>query len=320
MEINIDLLKEFERTLDTIHPEKGKIPIKILGFGEISLVFEILDDPKHLAYKRIPIFDNERQVKRHIWAYNEYCKILSGVIGLNLPGHTAIWFKDHKGQIQFYCVQEKINPKAVGNNVIHDISDDEIEKLVILVMRELKKVWTLNQENKNLDVGLDGQISNFVVIDYDHNKPEIKDSTKLLYLDTSTPFFRKNNIEAMEAELFLKSAPSFLRPILKALFIQEVVDRYYDWRLVTIDFIANFFKEQKPEIIPRLIRRINRFFNEEASNFEIEPITFEEVHKYYKNDKMIWVIFQNARRFDRYLKTKLLKKKYDFYLPEKIKR
>ena len=124
----------------------------------------------------------------------------------------------------------------------------------------------------------------------------------------------------MEAELLLKSAPSFLRPILKAFFVQEVVDRYYDWRLVTIDHIANFFKEQKPEIIPRLIRRINRFFKEEASNFEIEPITFEEVHKYYKNDKMIWVIFQNARRFDRYLKTKLLKKKYDFYLPEKIKR
>ena len=32
MEINIELLKEFEKTLDTIHPERGKIPIKILGF------------------------------------------------------------------------------------------------------------------------------------------------------------------------------------------------------------------------------------------------------------------------------------------------
>ncbi|MFX1438196.1 MAG: hypothetical protein ACFFAA_13560, partial [Promethearchaeota archaeon] len=138
--------------------------------------------------------------------------------------------------------------------------------------------------------------------------------------DTSTPLFRKNNVEAMEAELFLKSAPSFLRFLIKALFVQEVVDRYYDWRLVAIDLIANFFKEQKSEIIPRLIRRINQFFKEEAKDFNIEPITFEEVHKYYKNDKMIWVIFQNARRLDRFLKTKLFKKKYDFYLPEKIKR
>ena len=320
MNINIDLLKEFEKNLDTIHPEKGKIPIKILGFGEISLVFEILDDPAHLAYKRIPIFDNEKQVKRHIWAYKEYCRILSDEIGLNLPDHDAIWFKNKKGEIKFYCVQQKINPDAVGNKIIHYVSDNEVETLIILVMRELKKVWTLNRENPDLDVGIDGQISNFVVVNYDQNNPNISDTSELLYLDTSTPLFRKHNIEAMEAELFLKSAPSLLRFLIKALFVQEVVDRYYDWRLVAIDLIANFFKEQKPEIIPRLIRRVNKFYSEEANGFVIEPITYEEVYKYYKNDKMIWVIFQNARRLDRFIKTKLLKKTYDFYLPEKIKR
>ncbi|MFX1375850.1 MAG: DUF6206 family protein [Promethearchaeota archaeon] len=320
MKINIELLKEFEKSLDTIHPERGKIPIKILGFGEISLVFEILNDSAHLAYKRIPIFDNEKQVKRHIWAYNEYCRILSEEIGLNLPQHDAVWFKNDKDEIKFYCIQQKINPAAVGNKIIHQISDNEAETLVLLVMRELKKVWTFNKENKNLDVGLDGQISNFVVIDYDHNNPKVSDTSELLYLDTSTPLFRKNNIEAMEAELFLKSAPSFLRFLIKALFVQEVIDRYYDWKLVAIDLIANFFKEQKPEIIPRLIRRINQFFRDEAKYFKIEPITFEEVHKYYKNDKMIWLVFQNARRLDRFIKTRLFKKIYDFYLPEKIKR
>ncbi|MBY8991680.1 MAG: hypothetical protein KGD58_13105 [Candidatus Lokiarchaeota archaeon] len=320
MKIDIELLKEFEKTLDTVNPENGKIPIKILGFGEISLVFEILNDPAHLAYKRIPIFDNEKQVKRHAWAYKEYCRILSDQIGLNLPQSDAIWFKNEKEEIKFYCIQQKIDPEAVGNKVIHQISDNEIETLVILAMRELKKVWTLNKENKTLDVGLDGQISNFVVVDYDHHNPKISDTSKLIYLDTSTPMFRKNDIEAMEAELFLKSAPSFLRFLIKALFVQEVVDRYYDWRLVAIDLIANFFKEQKPDIIPRLIRRINQFYREEAKEFNIEPITFEEVYKYYKNDKMIWVIFQNARRLDRFLKARLFKKNYDFYLPEKIKR
>ena len=132
--------------------------------------------------------------------------------------------------------------------------------------------------------------------------------------------FRKNGIEAMDAELFLKSTPSFLRFLVKAAFLDEVVDRYYDWRLVTIDLIANFFKEQRPELIPGIINQVNKFFNEEASEFDMEPISFEEVQKYYKNDKMIWVIFQNARKIDRYIKTKLFKKKYDFYLPGKIKR
>lgn len=320
MKIDVELLKEFEKTLDTLHPERGKIPIKILGFGEISLVFEILNDPAHLAYKRIPIFDNEKQVKRHIWAYKEYCRILTEEIGLSIPQHDAIWFKNEMDEIKFYCIQQKIDPEAVGNNVIHQVSDEEIETLVLLAMREMKKVWTLNKESKTLEVGLDGQISNFVVVDYDHRVPKISEASKLLYLDTSTPLFRRNNIEAMEAELFLKSAPSFLRFLIKALFLEEVVDRYYDWRLVAIDLIANFFKEQKPEIIPRLIRRVNQYFREEAKDFNIGQITFEEVHKYYKNDKMIWVIFQNARKLDRFLKSKLFKKKYDFYLPNKIKR
>ncbi|MHA2035256.1 MAG: DUF6206 family protein [Promethearchaeota archaeon] len=320
MKINIELLKEFEKTIDTIHPETGKIPIKILGFGEMSLVFEIVGDPEQLAYKRIPIFENEKQVRRHIWAYNEYCRILEKEIGLNLPEHEVIWFIDDKGNIQFYSIQAKIDPESVGNKIIHHLTEDQIEILVLLVLRELRKVWRLNKENSEIEIGLDGQISNFVLMDYDSRNPAVKENSKLLYLDTSTPFFRKNGVEAMEADLFLNSTPSFLRFLIKAFFVQDVLDRYYNLRLVIIDLIANFFKEQIPEVIPRLIKRTNKFLKEEASEFEIEPITFIDVQKYYKSDKMIWVIFQNARRIDRYIKTKLFKKTYDFYLPEKIKR
>lgn len=320
MKIDVELLKEFEKTIDTIHPEKGKIPIKILGFGEISLVFEIIGDPEKLAYKRIPIFENEKQVQRHIWAYNKYCRILEEDLGMILPEHKVIWFFDDKEKIQFYSIQAKIDPESVGNKIIHQVNEDEVEILVLLVLRELKKVWKLNKENSALEIGLDGQISNFVVMDYDSKNPTVNENSKLLYLDTSTPMLRKNGVESMEAELFLNSTPSFLKFLIKAFFIQDVLDRYYNLRLVIIDLLANFIKEQMPEIIPRLIKRVNQFLNEEASKFELEPINFVEVQKYYKSDKMIWMIFQNARRIDRYIKTNLFKKTYDFYLPEKIKR
>jgi len=69
VKIDIEILKKLERSIDTYNPEKGEVPIKILGFGEISLVFEIVGDPEQIAYKRIPIFENEKQVNRHIWAY-----------------------------------------------------------------------------------------------------------------------------------------------------------------------------------------------------------------------------------------------------------
>ena len=320
MKIDIEVLKKLEKSIDTSNPEKGEVPIKILGYGEISLVFELLNNPEQIAYKRIPIFDNETQVERHIWAYNEYNRILNEDVGLNLPEYDVAWFKDDEGKIQFYCIQEKIPSESVGNRVIHDLSTEDIETLILLVMREIKKVWSYSKNHKIIDLGLDGQISNFSIKGYDPNNPKVDFNTKLLYLDTSTPMFRINGIEAMEGVLFLKSTPWFLSPLVKAAFLDEVIDRYYDLRLVIIDLIANFYKEQRPELIPGIIRLINNFFKDEASEFNMEPITFIEVDKYYKNDKMIWVIFQNARKIDRYIKTKLTHKKYNFYLPGKIQR
>ena len=320
MKIDIEVLKKLEKSIDTSDPEKGEVPIKILGYGEISLVFELLNYPEKIAYKRIPIFDNETQVERHIWAYNEYNRLLKEDVGLNMPEYDVAWFKDEEGKIQFYCVQEKFPAESVGNNVIHQLSDQDIKTLILLVMREMKKVWDYAKNHNTIDLGLDGQISNFAIIGFDPNNPKVDLDTKLMYFDTSTPMFRVNGNEAMEAVLFLKSAPSFLRWLLKALFLEETVGRYYDWRKVTIDLVANFFKEQKPELIPELINLVNKFFEEEANDFDIEPLTLEEVKKYYKSDSSMWVIFQSVRRFDRFLKTKIFKKKYDFYLPGKIER
>ncbi len=320
MKIDIEVLKKLEKSIDTSNPEKGEVPIKILGYGEISLVFELLNNPEQIAYKRIPIFDNETQVERHIWAYNEYNRLLKEDVGLNLPEYDVAWFKDEEGKIQFYCVQEKLPSESVGHKVIHQLSDQDIKSLILLVMREMKKVWDYSKNHNTIDLGLDGQISNFAIIGFDPNNPKVDLDTKLMYFDTSTPMFRVNGNEAMEAVLFLKSAPSFLRWLLKALFLEETVGRYYDWRKVTIDLVANFFKEQKPELIPELINLVNKFFEEEAIDFDIEPLTLEEVKKYYKSDSSMWVIFQSVRRFDRFLKTKVFKKKYDFYLPGKIER
>ncbi len=276
MKVNLEVLKELERTIDIFNPEKGKVPIKVLGYGEISLVFEIINDKEKLAYKRIPVFDTEAQVKRHIWAYNQYNRILKDKIGLNLPEYDAVWFVDSRGGIQFYCVQRKIHSDSVGNKIIHRVSEEEVKLLVLLAMREMKKIWGFNLKNKNIEVALDGQISNFCVIDYDPNNPKVTETTKLCYLDTSTPLFRVRTHEAMEPVLLLKSAPTFLRWLLKAAFLQDTVDRYYDWRRVTIDLLANFIKEQRSELIPDLTKQINDFFKNEAPEFNIKPIPWDQ--------------------------------------------
>ncbi len=321
MEINTELLKKLEYTLDTIHPEKGKVPINILGYGEISIVFDIIDDVSSIAYKRLPIFENIKQIKRHKKAFIMYNDILRR-LGVTVPPSDVIWMKSSKRDgYTLYCAQEKVDSESFGHKILsHNVTEEEIQLLILLIMREMYKIWGFNERSKSIKVGLDGQISNWAVIGYDCNNPQISASARLIYLDTSTPLFRVNGVEAMEAVLFLKSAPSFLRWILKALFLEEVVGRYYDFRLVTIDLIANFLKEQHPKLIPGVLKIINDFFTEEVAELGITPIKYEEIKKYYDDDKQIWVIFQNARRLDRWIQTKLLRKHYDFYLPEKIER
>jgi hypothetical protein len=319
LKINAEKLEKLERTIDTLHPEKGVVPIRILGFGEISLVFELTGE-ETVAYKRLPIFDSEEQVKRHVLAYDVYQRILKRKFGLNIPPHGSIWFRTPGGKITLYCAQEKVQPESVGNSVIHQISKKEAYLLVLLVLRELKKIWDFNLKNESYKVGLDGQISNWAIAGYDPVNPVINKDTKLFYLDTSTPMYRKSGNDAMEAVLFLKSAPPILNWILKAIYLQDVLDRFYDWRLVTVDLIANFYKEQKPELVPGLVKTVNEFFTSEAPEHDINPLTVEEVHSFYQEDKQIWSLFQASRKLDRYIRTRLFRKKYDFYLPEEIKR
>lgn len=323
MKIDITQIQDFEKTINTLHPEKGVVPIGILGYGEISLVFEFKSSTDSIAYKRLPIFDTEKQVKRHVRAYEIYHQILTK-IGIEVPSEASYWLKSKDGSIVLYCAQQKIDPQSIGNAIIHhSISQKEIYALLHLIMRQLSKIWFFNKSSRKFQVGIDGQISNWAVRGYNAEDPNISDSTELFYLDTSTPMIRIYGIDAMEPILFLKSAPSFLRWALEALFLDEVVDRYYDFRLVTIDLIANFYKEQKAELIPGLLKLVNNFFLTEVSDLDIEPITYKEVDRYYNGflgDKQIWVVFQTARRIDRYLQTRMLGKTYNFYLPGEINR
>ncbi len=328
-----EILQLLEDSMDTQHPEQSdEVPIKLLGFGEISIVFEILSEKtKNLAFKRLPIFDTEEQVEKHIQAYSEYNRILSEVVGINVPKSDAVWVyastkkkkkrgKSSPKKITLYCIQEKLNPDWVGNHVIHHLSEKETLYLIRHILREMKKVWNHNLKTppEGLQIALDGQISNWVIQNFSQDT-FMDHPPQFSYIDTSTPMYRLDGKDAMEGALFLKSAPSFLQWALKGL-LTEVLDRYYDWREVIIDLVANFYKEQLPELIPGIIEEVNTFFQTEAQEFEFTPLTVKEIRTYYKHDKFIWVLFQKMRGFDRFLKTKIFRKEYDFYLPPKIQR
>jgi hypothetical protein len=304
MKVDRDFLKEFEENIDPAKPEKSKFPINILGYGEISVVFEI-EEYEGVALKRIPNFTSEEQVRKYIELYYEYLSLLRNA-GINVPESGAEYVVTGDNRIVLFIFQEKLDPRSICNKVIHRIPDEEVAKLFRRILDELAKVWNFNKHSE-IEIGIDGQISNWALTgDLD---------SKLLYFDTSTPMVRKDGEHQIDTEVFLKASPPILRTVVKKLFLQEVLDRYFDFHLVTVDLIANLFKEKRADVIPMLIDTANEYFKD----YDVAPINYEEVKKYYKNDAFIWSLFLNLRKIHRSM-VRLAGGRYEYFLPEKIER
>jgi len=323
MSLNIDqsLLAEFERHLDPRRPEQSEIPAEVLGYGEISTVFEIgAGEQRDLAYKRLPIFENAEELEEYEKIFSQYVRLLTGEVGLRLPPCDQASLTSDTGRLIVFLVQEKLDPDSIGNNAIHLVSQHDTTRLVRQVLRELKKVWELNQRKGRYEIGIDGQISNWSIVGFDRENPRLDEEIRLSYFDTSTPLFRVDGAEQLDPELFLRSAPSFLVWLLRLFFLEDVMTRYYDFHLVAIDLIGNFYKEQLPEYIPGLIDEANDFFETEARGLGVEPITMKQVKSYYREDALIWTLYLSMRKVDRFLRTRIMRKEYPYILPGRIKR
>jgi hypothetical protein len=317
--INSSHISEFEKGLNPLHPDKSMIPAKIIGYGEMSTIF-VIDEPgqEELAYKRMPIFFNREEMRDYEVLFNEYNELLSR-IGLDIPAFASVMVIPDKGNLVIYNAQKRLPSGSVCNALIHTIDAASVNTLILVVLREMKKIFDYNASNPGNEVGIDGQISNWAVAGWVEGT-EITEKTGLFYLDTSTPLMKKAGREMLNPELFLRSTPSFLRWFIRLVFLDDVMNRYYDFRKVAIDLIGNFHKEQRSELIPGLVETANTFFSCECSALNIAPLTIKEVDDYYKEDALIWRVYLAFRKLDRFLHLKILNKPYPYILPGNIKR
>jgi hypothetical protein len=307
MFVDEQLLYEFEKHLNPQNLKDSPIAATLIGYGEISAIFEI-DGNRGVAFKRLPLFADHSAATAYMQKYHEYSRWLTAA-GLSLPTHQTAVIAVPGRPVSLYIAQEKLPADGFGHQLIHASTADELTLLIETVVAEILKIRSFNDSHRPaLELAIDGQLSNWV-------RPDGQRHTALYYIDTSTPFFRINGVEQLDPELFLKSAPFFLRWILRLFFLQDVINRYYDQRQVFIDLAANLYKEQRPDLVPLVIDVINRHQTSGQA-----PLTVDEVQKYYRGDRLIWRLFLFFRRIDRWLTTQLLRRRYEFILPGKIMR
>ena len=306
MTIDPDLLLRFEIGLNPQHLEASAVPAALVGYGEISAIFQIGDDFE-TAYKRMPLFKSRAAAEDYERMYHDYCGLLQRA-GLNLPGSRTFIVEAPNHPVTLYIAQDMLPASRFGHQLIHTLGRQDIEHLMERIMGESGKIRAFNEEHRpGLEIAIDGQLSNWVMME--------DELETMYYIDTSTPLVRDNGVHRLDPRLILQAAPRPLRPVFEWLFAEEVMNRYFDPHQNMTDLAGNLFKEQKPELIPEVIRIINRGLPEEAA-----PLTAEAVEKYYRHDKLIWSLFLGIRRLDRWILTRLLRRRYEFILPGNIER
>jgi hypothetical protein len=307
MRIDENLLHEFESGLNPQDLKNSPIPAAIIGYGEISAIFQIADNTE-VAFKRLPLFSDRPSAEQYTRHHDEYCHLLTEA-GLNLPEYETVIIEPVDRPVAVYIAQKLIPFRHFGHRLIHEFEGDNIHRLLETIVAEISRVWRYNRSHQPaVRLALDGQLSNWAWFD-GQPRPAI------YYIDTSTPLFCKDGIERLDPELFLKSAPAFLRWILRWLFLKDVISRYYDQRQVYMDLAANLYKEQRPDLIPLTVTIINRQLGTDQ-----KALTVDEVDKYYREDKRIWSFYLSFRRIDRWLTTQIFRRRYEYILPGKIQR
>ena len=197
----------------------------------------------------MPIFLSMDEMERYEALFIRYNKLLSEEIGIMVPKYSTARIYPKTGNMVVYIIQQKLPPESLCHRLLGRLDNASLKTLFLVILGHLLKVWRFNANSSETLMGLDGQLSNWALKDLYPANPSVTQEAELYYIDTSTPLIRISGKEQIETDLFLRSAPSFLVWLIRAFFLQGILDRYYDFHLVVVDLIANLYKEQRPDLI-----------------------------------------------------------------------
>ncbi len=322
LRVDLDLLQRFEAGLDPRRPERSAIPARLIGHSEVCSILAIGDRPQNsLVYRRMPMFEAAAEAERYIALHRRYLRTLGERAGVRVAPSVAVQVPNERaGRVIVYIVQEPVPEDTMGHEAIYRLAPADVMRLALLALQETAKVFDFNRaHHAELEVGFDAQISHWAVSGYDPSRNLLPERARLLYMNTSTPLLRRRGQEQLDPELFLRSAPLLLMPLVRRAFLPELMNRYYDFRRVALDLVAGFPREGRSELVPGLIDSVNWFFLAERQENHFRPIMPDEVRRYYRYNASIWRVYLALRRLDRAI-CRLRRRPYPYILPRSVAR
>ncbi len=287
--------------------------LRVLGYGEISLVVGWPADAPAWACKRLPVFADAAAADAYGEIFHCYLEVLRtrGVTPVEstfemLGGRAG---GEAGGETVGYVVQPVLPAGSLGPDVLRAAAPDPAHPLVRGVCERVVAVV----DDK---VGLDAQISNWALVADSGGAGDAGDgvgASQLRYLDVTTPMlFTADGHLELDLGVFIAAYPWLLRAPIRRFVAPGVAGAYRDPRNVLIDLAANLLKEQLEAWVPAVI---------EAANQVVSPaITEDEVRRYYRSDARLWEVMLRLRRADRWWQQHARRRTYPFLLPGPISR
>jgi hypothetical protein len=285
-------LEELERSVGAALDGKDADRLRVLGYGEISLVLGSPPDAPRWACKRLPPFPDAAAADRFVTLLDRYLAELAerGVCVLHTTTDRVI---APDGRVVFYCVQPVLPSPSLGPAIVADGSDAAglLTEIVDTVLRVVDD-----------RVGLDAQLSNWAMVD-----------SRLTYFDVTTPMLRRaDGRSELDTEVFLASLPWALRAPVRRFVLPDIVGRYHAPRTAVLDLAANLIKERLDSWIPTVL--------DAAAGRVTPPLTESEARADYRSDARTWELLQRVRRADRWWQRRVRRRIYPFLLPDHIER
>jgi Family of unknown function (DUF6206) len=270
-----------ERAIDAGEPG----PLRVLGYGEITLVLGWPPEQPVVAVKRLPPFSDSAQFDRYAALLESYISTLRERGVEVVPTELGRAPNGARG----YLIQPLVARRDQLNMVLRDASPDRGAAL----LEELTRIVVSVVDHRT---GLDAQASNWAVED-----------EQLACFDVSTPLLRSaDGRHELDLSLFLSVYPWALRsPLVQV--AHSVMAQYHDPRNVLLDVASNLVKERLERWLPALLRAANQHVS--------PPLTDDEVHRYFTRDRRLWLLMQWLRRADRAWQRTVRRRTYPFLLP-----
>jgi len=267
--------------------------ITVLGYGEVTTVFAIDDT---WACKRMPGFSSRRDAEACAEVIRRYVAALgeAGVEVLPTDVHVA---EDAASNPVVYCVQPRLEANALGPNRMRSATVES-------ALRDLDRILDAMRRAVSSRLAPDGQLSNWAFV-----------GERIFYLDVTSPFLRdESGRDVLDWDQYLRSLPSPLRPVARRWVVPHLLDKYFTLRGQVVDLLGNLQKER--------LERLSEPFREHINaRWKLEPpITRAQVDAYYASDARTYALLQGARRLDRWVQRRLLRRDYPYFLPPAIDR